>query len=114
MAAITCLPLPAREHWWREGRFLQALVDHPFGMDEMDRAVPYKLNPEQAVAFYVQSAALVECVMRERRSSLRELFEALSARTTADSVSYDIPELDGRSFLSDCIERGLNPLPTGQ
>jgi len=98
----------AKESWWREGRRLQALLDSPFALDEMDRAIAYKLKPEQAVAFYVQSAALVECVLRERHWSLRQLFATLSGGSRSDSVTYDIPELARRTFLSDCIAHGLN------
>jgi hypothetical protein len=104
----------AKERWWRDAHFLQALVDDPFHMDDMDRAIAYKLQPAQAVAFYVQSAALVECVLRERRWSLRELFIALSSGSKTDPVTYDIPEFDRPSFLRDCIATGLGVLPAGQ
>ena len=101
----------ARERWWADGRFLRALVDAPFAMDEMDHAIAYKLKPEQAVAFYVQSAAMVECLMHERRWSLRQLFEALRGDASTDPASidaltYDLPELEQRAFLRDCIGRG--------
>jgi hypothetical protein len=104
----------AKERWWREGRFLRALSDNPFAMDDMDRAIAYKLKPEQAVAFYVQSAALVECVMLARHWSLRELFTALSGGTSTDSVTYDLPELDRPSFLGACIGQGLATLSPGR
>jgi len=104
----------AKERWWREGRFLRALSDNPFAMDDMDRAIAYKLKPEQAVAFYVQSAALVECVMLARHWSLRELFTALSGGTSTDSVTYDLPELERPSFLGACIGQGLATLSPGR
>jgi len=49
----------------------------------MDQSIPYKLSPQQAVAFYVQSAALVECVLRKRNWQLKELFVALQAGPTS-------------------------------
>jgi len=104
----------AGESWWRDSHFLRALLDGPFGMDDMDRAIAYKLKPEQAVAFYVQSAALVECVMRARHWSLRELFVALSDGTSVESMTYDFPEFERPSFLSDCIGQGLAALPAGR
>jgi len=72
-------------------------------------------KPEQAVAFYVQSAALVECLMRERHWALSELFATLAAGSSTDPLTYDIPELDSRSFLSDCIGQGLlNRVPAAR
>jgi len=104
----------ARERWWQEPHFLAALLDRPFSMDDMDRSIAYKLKPEQAIAFYVQSAALVECVLRARHWSLRELFSALSSGASPDSVSYDLPELDRRSFLRECVEQGFSGAPAGR
>jgi len=104
----------AKERWWRSPHFLQALLANPFGMDDMDRVIAYKLKPAQAVAFYVQSAATVECVLRERHWSLRELFTTFSSGANANSVTYDLPELDRSAFLSDCIARGLDGAPAGQ
>jgi hypothetical protein len=95
----------ARETWWRTPRLLQALLAAPFAQDDMDRMIPYKLAPEQAVAFYVQSAALVECVLRRRNWQLPQLAQALRSGTNlgSGSLSYDLPELAERSFLRDCL-----------
>jgi hypothetical protein len=95
----------AHETWWREPRWLQALLAAPFAQDDMDRMIPYKLAPEQAVAFYVQSAALVECVLRRRSWQLPQLVDALRAGTNlaTGSLSYDLPELAEPSFLRDCL-----------
>jgi len=97
----------AKEKWWRDARYLRAMVDGPFPMDVMDRSIAYKLAPEQAIAFYVQSAAIVECVLRTRKWPLRELFAVLAAGASSDSESYDLPELDRPSFLRDCVTAGL-------
>ncbi|HEY1532443.1 MAG TPA: translation initiation factor IF-2 [Polyangiaceae bacterium] len=95
----------ARENWWRTPQFLQALLSNPFDQEDMDRSIPYKLSPQQAVAFYVQSAALVECVLRKRNWELKQLFVALQAGTDlgAGTLSYDLPELAQSSFLRDCL-----------
>ncbi len=63
----------------------------------MDRAIAYKLKPAQAVAFYVQSAALTECDAARAPLVLRELFSALSGSTT-DPVTYGIPNSIGPRF----------------
>ena len=95
----------ARENWWRDPKLLQALLSNGFDQEDMDRSIPYKLPPQQAVAFYVQSAALVECVLRKRSWGLKELFVALRAGADVNggTLTYDLPELAQRSFLRDCL-----------
>lgn len=99
----------AQERWWRTATFLEALLSRPFDLADMDRSLPYKLTPTQAVAFYVQSAAMVECLLLDRRWQLKELFETLLSHTTADGVSYDFPELEPAS-LQRCVTRELAPI----
>jgi hypothetical protein len=96
----------AQERWWRDDRYLQALVATPFSPEQMDRNIPYKLPSEQAVAFYVQSAALVECLLHERKWGLPDLLAALRAGASSDSLSYDLPELDRGTFLRSCLQSG--------
>ena len=95
----------AGERWWHDRQLLQTLLDRPFGMDDLDRSIPYKLAPPQAVTFYVQSAVLVECVLRERKWDLRQLFDALqiNASGSAGAPTYDLPELEQSSFLRACV-----------
>ena len=95
----------ARENWWRDPKLLQALLSNGFDQQDMDRSIPYKLPPQQAVAFYVQSAALVECVLRKRNWGLKELFVALraGADVSGGTLTYDLPELAQSSFLRDCL-----------
>ncbi|HEX7453127.1 MAG TPA: hypothetical protein VF294_12610, partial [Polyangiaceae bacterium] len=95
----------AHETWWRDPKLLQALLSNGFDQEDMDRSIPYKLPPQQAVAFYVQSAALVECVLRKRRWGLKELFAALraGADVSGGTLTYDLPELAQSSFLRECL-----------
>jgi hypothetical protein len=95
----------AHENWWRDPQLLQALLSNSFDQEDMDRSIPYKLPPQQAVAFYVQSAALVECVLRKRSWELKELFLALRAGADVGTgtFTYDLPELAQSSFLRDCL-----------
>ena len=68
----------------------------------MDALIPYKLPSDQAVAFYVQSALTVQCLLGRRSWSLPQLIAALRAGSTPDVASYDLPELEQPSFLRDC------------
>ncbi len=95
--------LVARETWWRAPARLQALARSPFSIEQMEALIPYKLPAEQAVGFYVQAALTVQCVLARREWSLRELAETLRGSSDPDSVSYDLPELQSTSFVSDCV-----------
>lgn len=99
----------ARETWWRTQRWYTALQAHPFGIDDLDQSIPYKLVPEQAVQFYAQSAALVACVLESKRWGLDQLFDALTRRAgvAAETITYDLPEVEQASFLRGCLERWL-------
>jgi hypothetical protein len=94
----------ARERWWRAPSYLRALLATPFSLEQMDRTIPYKLPAEQAVAFYVQSGALVECLMRAHNWDQRALLTALRAGASADALTYDLPELERQNFLPSCVE----------
>jgi hypothetical protein len=101
----------ADERWWREPQRLAALVDRPFSLTDMERVIPYKLPGAQAVAYYVQAAAQVQCLLLARRWQPRDLLAALLAGTAADALAYDLPELQQPRFLADCArERLLAPL----
>jgi hypothetical protein len=97
----------AQETWWRERRWLTALLDHPFSMDDLDDHVPYKLVPDQALQFYAQSAALVACVLDSRHWEPDALLAALLQRANGggETLSYDLPEVEYPSFLRGCLER---------
>jgi len=93
----------AGERWWRDQRLLRTLLDRPFSLDDMEHAIPYKLTPQQAVSFYVQSALTVDCLLRTRSWNLRQMYDVLRAGSHADSISYELPELAQASFLSGCV-----------
>jgi len=97
----------ASETWWRERRWYTALLERPFGIDDLDESIPYKLAPDQAVLFYAQSAALVACVLESKGWRLEALFNALLRRTAAsgETVGYELPEVEHASFLRGCLER---------
>jgi hypothetical protein len=94
----------AEERWWRDPRYLQALIANPFSLEQMDRTIPYKLPSEQAVAFYVQSAALVECLRQAHQWTPADLLAALRPGTSTDALTYDLPELDHPNFLPRCLQ----------
>ena len=78
----------------------------PLSLEDMERTVPYKLPSAQAVAFYVQSAALVECLLQTRKWSPADLLIALRAGSGADALIYELPELDDPSFRRSCVLSG--------
>jgi hypothetical protein len=94
--------LVARETWWQAPARLQALARTPFSPEQMEALIPYKLPSDQAVAFYVQSALTVQCLLARRSWSLQQLAETLRSGSSPDSVSYDLPELQESSFVSNC------------
>jgi len=93
----------ARETWWQRPSRLQALLQTSFSVEDAERLIPYKLPAEQALSFYVQSALTVQCLRHLRGWSLRDLADALRIGHRAGSVSYDFPELEQSSFLSNCV-----------
>jgi len=101
--------LIADEDWWLDRGRLEHLALHPFSLDVMEQTIPYRLPPEQAVAFYVQAAATVACVLSEQGSTLRALVDALRAGTdpARDALSYERPRLDSAAAWRKCTERLL-------
>ncbi len=95
--------LVAQETWWQAPARLQALTLLAFSPEQMDGLIPYKLSPDQAVTFYVQSALTVQCLIARRGWSLQQLFEALRRGSGFDSINYDLPELQESSFVSSCL-----------
>jgi hypothetical protein len=93
----------AKERWWQDDRYLNGLFASPFSLEQMDHTIPYKLPSQQAVVFYVQSAALVECLLQARKWTLKELFSALKAGASTDSLTYDLAELEQSGFLPSCL-----------
>jgi hypothetical protein len=98
--------LVAAETWWQAPARLQAIAEVPFAQEQMESLIPYKLPADQAVAFYVQSALTVQCLLRLRGWSLQELTAALRGGSGPDSISYDLPELQPASFVSNCLAAG--------
>jgi hypothetical protein len=96
----------AQETWWMDRRWLDALLDHPIGIQDLDERVPYKLAPEPALEFYAQSAALVACLLDRRHWELDALFSALTQRANnGEALIYELPEVEYPSFLRGCVER---------
>jgi hypothetical protein len=97
----------AGETWWQSRQWLAPLVEQPFGSDDLDSTIPYKLGPDQAVQFYAESAALVACVLEARHWNLQALFDALrrGAQGSPEEMTYYLPEVSRRSFVRSCLER---------
>lgn len=93
----------AQESWWRRPDLLKQLIDRPFSLSTMETMVPYTLESEQAVLFYVQSAAMVECATQEPDSSLSELLSELNVRQSAEALEYGLPALAELSALRECM-----------
>jgi hypothetical protein len=93
----------ARETWWRRPDLLQQLIDRPFALSTMETIVPYTLESEQAVLFYVQSAAMVECATRDPDSTLGDLLSELNVQQSADTLEYGLPALAELSALRECM-----------
>lgn len=98
----------AHETWWRDRPHLQALSDAPFSLTDMERSIPYKLPAKQAVAFYVQSALWVQCLLSTRHWTLPRLLSTLRAGSASDAVSYDLPELEHPAYLASCVRSALD------
>ena len=96
----------AGESWWRQRRWYRALLDRPFGIDDMDESIPYKLVPAQALLFYAQSAALVACLLETKHWELDALFQALrpGSGEAGETLVYELPEVEQALFLRRCLE----------
>jgi hypothetical protein len=103
----------ARETWWRRSDLLQSLIDRPFALNTMETIVPYTLESEQAVLFYAQSAAMVECSLREPESTLSGLLSELNVQQTGEALEYGLPALAEITALRECL-RELQQEPPKQ
>jgi hypothetical protein len=97
----------ARETWWRRPDLLQSLLERPFALSSMETVVPYTLESEQAVLFYAQSAAMVECATREPDSTLSGLLSELNVQQTAETLEYGLPALAEIAALRECLRELL-------
>jgi hypothetical protein len=73
----------------------------------METIVPYTLESEQAVLFYAQSAAMVECATRDPDSTLSELLSELNVQQSGDALEYGLPALAELSALRECMRELL-------
>jgi hypothetical protein len=78
----------------------------------MERAVPYTLSSEQALAFYVQAAAMVACAVHDRPRGLSNLVQALRPESNGADLDYELPPLaEPRAFraCSELLLREASP-----
>jgi hypothetical protein len=102
----------ARETWWRQRGWLERVASRPFSIDAMERAVPYTLSSEQALAFYVQAAAMVACAVHDRPRGLSNLVQALRPESNGADLDYELPPLaEPRAFraCSELLLREASP-----
>lgn len=97
----------ARETWWRRPELLQQLIERPFGLSTMETMVPYTLESEDAVLFYAQSAAMVECATREPDSTLGGLLSELNVQQSGEALEYGLPAPAELSALRECLRELL-------
>jgi len=95
----------ARETWWKRQELLQRLAERPFSLATMETTIPYTLETEQAVSFYVQAAAMVACAIRNQPEGIRWLLAALRVLQTGDQLSYELPALALPSAFRACIDQ---------
>jgi hypothetical protein len=96
----------ARETWWQTGEWLERVAARPFALDVMERTVPYTMTSEQALAFYVQAAAMVWCSTLDDPEGLRGLVRKLS--TSGSTLDYELPPLAEPSSLRACTREILD------
>jgi hypothetical protein len=100
----------AREEWWLRRELLERVSQRPFSIDSMETAIPYTLVTEQAVLFYVQAGAMVECATRDTPEGIAGLVGALNMLPEGDMLSYQLPVLAEPSRFQSCMARLLeNP-----
>lgn len=95
----------ARERWWLDRSWLARVAARPLSLGAMEQAIPYTLSSEQAVLFYVQSASMVACAIKDDDFGVRGLFLALSAppNPSGPELSYDLPEALEPAAWRRCI-----------
>jgi hypothetical protein len=94
----------ARETWWRTPDWLAQVADAPFALEDMEQAVPYTMRPDQAVLFYVQSAAMVACAVSGEPEGIAGLVRSVYGERRRDQLSYELPQLAGPSAWSACLD----------
>jgi hypothetical protein len=95
----------ARENWWRERQWLAKILEPPFSLDDMEEAIPYKMRADQAVLFYVQSAAMVTCAVRDEPDGVAGLVRSVYGERRGDELRYELPELADPSAWRACLNR---------
>ncbi len=95
----------ARERWWLDKSWLARVAARPLSLGAMEQAIPYTLSSEQAVLFYVQSASMVACAIKDDDSGVRGLFLELSAppNPSGPELSYELPEALEPAAWRRCI-----------
>jgi len=73
----------------------------------MESAVPYTLESEQAVAFYVQSAAMVACAITKQPGGLKALVQALARGASGGTLTYTMPSLASPRAFRACANELL-------
>jgi hypothetical protein len=92
----------ARESWWR-GQWLGRVMESPFSLEAMEEGIPYKMTSEQAVLFYVQSAAMVTCAARDEPEGLAGLVRTLYGEYPGTASSYELPDPAEPSRWRACL-----------
>jgi hypothetical protein len=92
----------ARETWWQSPEWLERIAARPYSLDIMERSVPYTMTSEEALAFYVQSAAMVWCATLDDPDGLRGLVRKLSRGNAGGTLEYELPPLAEPSALRAC------------
>jgi hypothetical protein len=90
----------ADERWWRDRARLARLKVEALGLESMEESIPYKLSTDQALMFYVEAAAMVQCVLASKHWALHELVAAL--RGSLDAIT-DVRELTNPALLEGCV-----------
>jgi hypothetical protein len=94
----------AQESWWRGRQWLERVMDSPFSLAEVEVAIPYTMRSDQAVLFYVQSAAMVTCAARDQPDGVAGLVRSLYDEHPGDESSYELPERADPSEWRACFK----------
>lgn len=102
----------ARETWWQTSDWLDRVAARPYGIDIMERTVPYTMTSEQSLAFYVQAAAMVWCSTLDDPDGLRGLVRKLGG--AGSSLDYELPALADPSRMRACTREILSAAAEAQ
>jgi hypothetical protein len=91
----------ANETWWRQSEWLDRVAEKPFSIDTMEQAVPYTLNSDQALLFYVQAAAMVTCALQDEPGGLVGLVRSLRQRR-GGALDYTLSGRADPRFFRAC------------